>query len=157
MTTYYGNYIHALDSQCRVSLPSDWRVKDGDTELILAPTSDNALILLPPEQLDAFFEKMKTASITNAKIQRALAGFGSLCKKCKCDRQGRIALDRSMLDGIGVGNQVQLSGAVTQIRISAPAETSGINVSDALAALDEINSLLSGSVDNAIKNILGDK
>ena len=65
MTTYYGNYIHALDSQCRVSLPSDWRVKDGDTELILAPTSDNALILLPPDQLDAFFEKMKTLQILN--------------------------------------------------------------------------------------------
>ena len=157
MTTYYGNYTHALDSQCRVSLPSDWRIKDGDTELILAPTSDDALILLPPEQLDAFFEKMKTASITNSKIQRALAGFGKLCKKCKCDRQGRIALDRAMLDSIGVGSQVQLSGAVTQIRISAPAKTDDINISEALAALDEINSLLSGSVDNAIKNILGGK
>lgn len=154
MTCFYGDYTHALDSQCRVSLPCDWRQKDGNNELILAPTGDRALALFPPELLADFFDRMRTASITNGKVQRALADFGRMCKRCKCDKQGRIALDREMLNSIGVTSQLQLSGAVTHIRINAPGENSS-SIEETLATLDEVNMALNGSVDSAIRNIIG--
>ncbi|MCQ2377898.1 MAG: hypothetical protein MJ016_01640 [Victivallaceae bacterium] len=158
MNCYYGEFQHTLDAQCRVSLPCEWRDRETDTELILAPTADDALVLLPPALLDDFFERMRNASVTNAKIQRALVDFGRLCKKCRCDRQGRIALDRERLNAIGVGKELLLSGAVTHIRLSAPlpdkkrgAET----VAAALDALDEVNRSL--GLDQALKNALGGK
>ncbi len=158
MECFYGEFVHALDAQCRISLPSDWRQKEGETEMILAPTTDRALVLLPPALLDDFFERMRHASITNTKIQRALANFGRLCKKCRCDRQGRIALDRDRLNAIGVENQVKLSGAVTHIRLSAPGSTDNFDqddIANALGALDEVNQSL--GLDQALKNALGGK
>ena len=98
---------------------------------------------------------MKNASITNGKIQRALADCGRLCKRCKCDKHGRIALDRNMLDMIGISEQIQLSGAVTHIRISAPEPERTSDIAAALAALDEASASLDGSIDTAIKNALG--
>lgn len=158
MECFYGEFVHALDTQCRISLPSEWRQKEGETEMILAPTQDRALVLLPPALLNDFFERMRHASITNGKIQRALADFGRLCKKCRCDRQGRIALDRDRLNAIGVGNQVKLSGAVTHIRLSAPGTDDIPDMNDiagALEALDEVNQSL--GLDQAIKNALQGK
>ena len=159
MDCYYGEFIHALDAQCRVSLPSEWRRGDAGTEMILAPTADRALVLLPPALLDDFFARMRNASVTNSGIQRALVQFGRLCKKCRCDRQGRIALDRERLDAIGVGKELVLSGAVTHIRLSAPGADSPVgekNIAGALAALDEVNRSL--GLDRALKDALnGDR
>ncbi|UKI30145.1 MAG: hypothetical protein L6W00_19440 [Lentisphaeria bacterium] len=50
----------------------------------------------------------------------AFAYLGSRSRQCRCDKQGRIALDRKMLDEIGVGTQLKLIGAVTHIRLTAP-------------------------------------
>ena len=44
---YLGEFDHALDNQCRVTLPSDWRNRDGGTELVLIPAREGALVLLP--------------------------------------------------------------------------------------------------------------
>ena len=38
---YVGNYDHVLDAQGRVSLPSEWRNKDQETELVMIPARDN--------------------------------------------------------------------------------------------------------------------
>ena len=44
---FLGEYDHALDAQCRVSLPSDWRGRDGETERVMIPARGKALVLLP--------------------------------------------------------------------------------------------------------------
>ena len=53
-------------------------------------------------------------------MQMALAYLGPRSRQCRCDKQGRIALARKMLDEIEVKNQLKLIGAVTHIRLSAP-------------------------------------
>ena len=44
---FLEKFEHTLDAQCRVSLPSEWRSRDGETELVLIPTRGAALLLLP--------------------------------------------------------------------------------------------------------------
>ena len=117
---YLGEFEHTLDPQCRVSLPSDWRAKDGDTTLVLIPARDAALLLLPVETFLEFVERARKYAIANAKLQAAFAYLGSRARQCRCDKQGRIALDRKMLDDIGVKGQLKLIGAVTHIRLCAP-------------------------------------
>ena len=41
---YLGEYDHALDAQCRVTLPSDWRNPEGATELVMIPARGKALV-----------------------------------------------------------------------------------------------------------------
>lgn len=117
---YLGEYTHALDSQSRVSLPSEWRSRDGETELVLIPAQGKALLLLPIATFIEFVEKLKSQAIANPKIQMAFAFLGANSRQCRCDKQGRLALDRKMLEKIGVSGQLQLIGAVTHIRLVAP-------------------------------------
>ena len=117
---FLGEYDHTLDAQCRVSLPSDWRNREGSTELVLIPARGKALVLLPIQTFLEFVEKAKKLAIANPKMQMAFAYLGSRSRQCRCDKQGRIALDRKMLDEIGVGTQLKLIGAVTHIRLTAP-------------------------------------
>ena len=117
---FLGEFEHSLDPQCRVTLPSEWRNKEGDTQLVMIPARDAALLLLPLDTFLEFVERARKYAIANARMQAAFAYLGSRARNCRCDRQGRIALDRKMLDGIGVGSQLKLVGAVTHIRLCAP-------------------------------------
>ncbi len=117
---YLGEFEHALDPQCRVTLPSEWRNKDGDTHLVMIPARDAALLLLPLDTFLEFVERARKYAIANARMQAAFAYLGSRARNCRCDKQGRIALDRGMLDEIGVSGQLKLIGAVTHIRLCAP-------------------------------------
>ena len=90
---FLGEYDHALDAQCRVSLPSDWRSRDGETELVMIPARGKALVLLPIATFLEFVEKAKKLAIANPKMQMAFAYLGSRSRQCRCDKQGRIALE----------------------------------------------------------------
>ena len=117
---FVGNYDHVLDAQGRVSLPSDWRNKDQETELVMIPTRDQALLLLPMATFMEFVGKAGKLAIANPKMQMALAYLGSASRRCRCDKQGRMALDREKLDSIGVKKNLKLIGAFSHIRICAP-------------------------------------
>lgn len=117
---FVGNYDHALDAQGRVCLPSDWRDKDGETELIMIPARSNALLLLPIATFMEFCGKAAKLAIANSKIQMALAYLGSESRRCRCDKQGRIALDKEKLASIGVNRKLKMIGAITHIRICSP-------------------------------------
>ena len=117
---FVGEFDHVLDAQGRVSLPSDWRSRDGETELMMIPSRDKALLLLPVATFFEFIGKVGKMAIANPGMQRALAYLGSQSRRCRCDKQGRMALDRAKLDSIGVGKNLKLIGAITHIRICAP-------------------------------------
>ena len=99
---FVGDYDHVLDAQGRVSLPSDWRSRDQETEMVMIPTRDKALLLLPLATFMDFVSKAGKLAIANPKMQMALAYLGSASRRCRCDKQGRMALDREKLDSIGV-------------------------------------------------------
>ena len=153
---FLGEFEHSLDPQCRVTLPSEWRDRDGETSLVMIPARDAAL-LLPVGTFVEFVERARKYAIANAKMQAAFAHLGARARQCRCDKQGRIALDRKMLDEIGVGSQLKLIGAVTHIRLCAPEnwsspspeEMSGYlsdiqDVSDDKAGAGDVSSLLGG-------------
>lgn len=117
---FMASYDHVLDAQGRVSLPSDWRKREGETELVMIPARDKALLLLPVEVFREFVGKSAKLAIANPKMQMAMAYLGSVSRMCRCDKQGRIALDKEMLASIGVKRNLKLIGAITHIRICAP-------------------------------------
>ena len=140
---YVGNYDHVLDAQGRVSLPSDWRNKDQETELVMIPTRDAALLLLPLNTFMEFVSKAGKLAIANPKMQLALAHLGAASRPCRCDKQGRMALDREKLDSIGVKKSLKLIGAVTHIRLCAP--ENWVQPDNPDEYLDEIQQVSDGS------------
>lgn len=115
---FLGEYARGLDPQCRVSLPSEWR--SGATEFVMIPTVGHAFLLLPVEMFKKFFEAVSDQAIADVALQEAFAFLGSQSRFCRCDKQGRMALDRVKLEEAGIKDELKLSGAVTHIRITAP-------------------------------------
>ena len=151
---FLGEFEHTLDPQCRVSLPSEWRDKDGDTNLVLIPGRDAALLLLPLATFLEFVERARKYAIANAKLQSAFAYLGSRARQCRCDKQGRIALDRKMLDEIGVKGQLKLIGAVTHIRLCAPENWRPPTPETMESCLGDIQEISDGG-DSGLAELLG--
>lgn len=115
---FLGEYIRGLDPQCRISLPSEWR--SGETEFVMVPTVGKSFLLLPVAMFRKMFDAVSEQAIADVALQESFAFLGSQSRFCRCDKQGRMALDRSKLDAAGIGAELQLKGAITHIRISAP-------------------------------------
>ena len=145
---FLGEYDHTLDAQCRVSLPSDWRNRGEETTMVLIPARGKALLLLPVPTFLEFVEKAKKVAIANSKLQMALAFLGSRSRQCRCDKQGRLALDRKMLDSIGVQSQLKLIGAINHIRLTAPENWQLPGEDELEMYFDEIQKVSEGGDDN---------
>ena len=154
---FLGEFEHSLDPQGRLTLPKDWRNSNGDTALVMIPARDQALLLLPVAAFLEFVERARKFAIANAKLQAAFAYLGSRSRECRCDKQGRIALDRKMLDEVGIASQLKLIGAVTHIRICAPEQWHVPDPAAAAEYLNEIDRLSEdgGALGSLLEGILG--
>ena len=57
-------------------------------------------------------------AVADVALQEAFAFLGSQSRYCRCDKQGRMALDKAKLEEAGISGEVKLIGAVTHIRIT---------------------------------------
>ncbi|QSH40893.1 hypothetical protein P0136_10855 [Lentisphaerota bacterium ZTH] len=117
---FFGEFDYSLDSQCRVSIPKDWRRREGETRLILFPGRERDLLLFPFESFRDFLIKARRVSLANRNAQVALARIGSRARDCRSDKQGRIKIEKNLLEMIGVTKQVKMIGAVTHIKLCSP-------------------------------------
>ncbi len=146
---FLGEFDHSLDAQCRVTIPSDWRRADDASGFVLLPARDQALVLLPTGVFKEFLLKARKLAVANPKVQMAFARIGAKARQCRCDRQGRMALDRKMLDGIGVASQLKLLGALNHIRLCAPENWLEPDAGELDGQLDEIQKICEGQDDFA--------
>ncbi len=135
---YFGEYEHALDAQCRVTLPSEWRRADDGGAFVLMPMRENALALLPLGMFREFVARLRKQAIANPKLQRAFSIIGSQSRQCRCDRQGRMAFERRMLESIGVSGQLKLVGSLSYIMLCAPGKWREPTADDLARQLDEM-------------------
>ena len=150
---FFGEYEHALDAQGRVALPSEWRRLDGDGMFVLMPTRGNALALLPLGMFRDFIARLRKLAIANPKIQKAFSIIGSQSRQCRCDKQGRMAFERRMLESIGVTGQLKMIGSLSYILLCAPEQWQKPAADDLAQQLDEIQKASEG--DNELAALLG--
>ncbi len=116
---FFGEFTHALDSQRRLAIPSEWRSKEEDSRFILLPGRDS-LMMVPFESFRDFLKKVQKVSFANRKAQLALAQIGARVQECSCDKQGRIKISQKLLDPYGITDQAVLVGAFTSIQMWNP-------------------------------------
>ena len=155
---FLGEFEYSLDKQCRFSIPSEWRHREGTTRLILFPGRDNDLLLFPFETFREFLLKARKLALANRQAQEALARIGSRARDCRCDKQGRIKIERALLDTIKVDKQIKLIGAVSHIKLCAP-EAWEEQKLDNDVYLDELQRISESSDDltQMLMNTLGKK
>lgn len=116
---FLDTFRHSLDSQCRVSLPSMWRVPGG-MDFVLFAIEDKSLALMPQKLFRTFLADAQKQVITNPAVRRVFSAVAGKAKPCRYDKQGRMALSREMLDAIGVQDQLAMVGSFSFIRLTAP-------------------------------------
>lgn len=116
---FLDTFQHSLDSQCRVSLPSMWRVPGG-MDFVLFAIEDKSLALMPQKLFRTFLADAQKQVITNPAVRRVFSAVAGKAKPCRYDKQGRMALSREMLDAIGVQDQLAMVGSFSFIRLTAP-------------------------------------
>jgi len=137
---FFGAYEHALDGQGRVAIPSEWRRREGETRLILFQGSNSDLLLFPFESFRDFLIKAQKISFADPAAQRALQRFGARARDCRCDKQGRIRLEKAHLDAVGITGQVMMVGGVTHIKLCSPKNWNpDLDAGDGDAEIQKIN------------------
>ena len=150
---FCGDFSHALDTQFRVTLPSAWRCGEGEPHLVLFPGRDNDLLLFPYAMFREFLMRARSSALANPAAQTALAQIGRVVRDIRPDKQGRIKLEKEMLEAIGVDDKLVMVGAITHIKLCAPQNWNPVEIGDASVFLDEVNKLNSAD-GNAFADLL---
>lgn len=153
---FFGEYIHALDSQNRVAIPREWRQRGEDTRLILFPGGENDLLLFPFESFQDFMIQARKKSFTNRKIRTILAQLGARTRECICDKQGRIKLPSNHLAEANITGQVSMIGAFTYIKLCSPEiwQKMQNSTDSCLNELEEINDEKSSDLVQLLQSLM---
>ena len=154
---FFNSFTHAVDAQGRIAFPGEWRKVAGDSAFVMLPARNKALVLLPQKLFQEFLAGARKMAVANPKIQLAFAKIGSLARLCRCDKQGRMALDRTMLSLIYAESSVTLIGSLNHIRLTAPEDWKEPSIDDLNLELDELQKLGEGAGDAValLRSILG--
>ena len=110
-TTYFvGEFVHALDSKGRVTIPSKWRISGGDNTYLALPNPGGYMTVYPPKMVSRLEEKVSTASLSDARAQSLLMELFSKAHSFGCDKQGRINLNDKLLEHAGISGKAVLVG-----------------------------------------------
>jgi len=95
---FAGEFIHSIDSQRRIAIPKDWRIKGEETRFYILPGRHNTLQLMTYYSFKQLANKLRKVSIADPKASIALARLGAKARECRCDKQGRIAITEYLLE-----------------------------------------------------------
>ena len=108
-TFFVGEFTHALDSKGRVTIPSKWRISEGE-HLSGSAKSGGYITVYPPKMVDRLEQKVSEASLSDVRAQALLMELFSKAHSFGCDKQGRINLNDKLLDHAGIKGKAVLVG-----------------------------------------------
>ena len=110
-TTYFvGEFVHAIDSKGRVTIPSKWRISGGDNTYLALPNPSGYITVYPPKMVNRLEEKVASASLSDVRAQALLMELFSKAHSFGCDKQGRINLNEKLLKHAGIEGKAVLVG-----------------------------------------------
>jgi MraZ protein len=131
---YSSLYRHGVDEKRRVQIPAKWRtLKSEELTLILWPKatmSEACLLVLPPREWSALFEKLRAMPFYEAKAQALRHLIGRRSDRVAIDKAGRICLPDGMAKSAAIGSEVILVGLVDRFEIWDPARYESASAGD---------------------------
>lgn len=138
---FLGEFIHTLDPQQRVAIPSVWRQCVPEGAFLAIPGSDNDVLLFPPDYLTCLMENARKDPF-NAETHMTLKKFGANSRAVVCDKQGRITLDKHLMTKLGDCTKgIRMTGAVTHINLESADNCSGYDPAEDAMTLDLLRKL----------------
>lgn len=111
-----GTYTPRLDDKGRLILPAKFRNQLA-TGLVMTRGQEHCLYLLPLDEFQRMYEKIRQAPITSKQARDYLRVFMSGASQEQPDKQGRISIPPLLRQYAGLDREVAVIGAGTRVEI----------------------------------------
>src|SRR3954447_7756008 len=134
---YYNSlFRHGVDEKRRVQIPAKWRPSEPDVEFTLIPWPNGALseanlLVLPPAEMNALAEKIRSMPFADPKASALRRLLGSKSASVSLDKGGRICLPEAMAKAVGIDKEAVLVGLVDRFEIWSPERYETVSAVDA--------------------------
>ena len=125
MNTFIGNIDARLDAKGRVFIPASYRkilVEMGSSHIVMRRDTDNECVVFYPEQVwHSKVSQLRDAlDEWNPEDQMILMQFMSEAELLEMDSQGRVLLQKKVLEMIGAQQDILFVGMLDRFAIWAP-------------------------------------
>jgi MraZ protein len=121
---FVGQYNHSLDAKDRLTIPSKWRSsaidQKSDWDYMLLPMSGPHIAVFTGDMIAVFMEKARAISMGDAEGLATMRKLFSRADQVKCSTQGRINLNKALMNHAGIKRDVVLVGNLTRFEIWNP-------------------------------------
>ena len=126
-TSFFGSYIHALDTKGRIIIPNAYRKPLGET-FTIGPTRDfTGIALYPTPVFEAIIRDLESLNQRKPVVQKVKAQFFKLSyPDVQADGQGRLLLPTTLrMRMLQDAKEVEISGDSDCVRIINSERASG--------------------------------
>lgn len=133
---YHSQFRHGVDEKRRLQIPSKWRPGRPEAELtlILLPNGgqpDACLLVLPPSEMQALAQKIRSMPFAEEKTKALRRQLGSKSASVTLDKAGRICLPEAMAKAAQIEKEALLVGLVDRFEIWNPERYEKVDAADA--------------------------
>jgi MraZ protein len=118
-TFFSGSYSAKLDEKNRFVLPQELRyllVEHGALEFTIALSMGGCLAIYKKSDIAQIVERFRRKQYV-AKFQKFFTLFFSTLHHTTCDKVGRVSLPNVLKNGVGIGSEVVIVGAMNKLEI----------------------------------------
>ena len=119
MASYYGSYLHTLDTKGRVSIPSEMRKASGDV-FVLTRGFEECLNLYPSDEWEFVERELKSLRTTSREARYYVRRRMSTVRRGVVDGHGRITIPQWHREFAGLGGEALVNGVLEHIEIWNP-------------------------------------
>jgi len=108
---FAGQFRHAIDEKNRITIPSDWRRKEGQDFIILPEPRGQFLLVMSAEEFSRLGAQVESDSTVSARDRRTFSRqFHARAEHGASDRQGRLVLPEEFCRELELKGEVALVG-----------------------------------------------
>jgi transcriptional regulator MraZ len=108
---FAGEFRHAMDGKNRITIPSDWRRKEGENFIILPEPNQQYLLVMSPEEFSETSARVEAETTISARDRRIFSRqLHSRAKHGASDRQGRLVLPEDFCKELDLKGEILLVG-----------------------------------------------
>jgi len=119
LVSYYGSYLHTLDTKGRVSIPSEMRKASGDV-FVLTRGFEECLNLYPADEWELVERELKSLRTTSREARYYVRRMMATVRRVVVDGHGRITIPQWHREFAGLGGDALVNGVLEHIEIWNP-------------------------------------
>lgn len=113
---FIGEYNHAMDEKCRVTMPVKFREGLGEI-FYITKGFDECLFVFAKEEWENFRHKLDSNALKKKDYRKLQRFFIASANECNLDKQGRVLISTPLREYAGIEKELVVIGVSNRIEI----------------------------------------